>query len=102
MGVGVLIVRPPAYRRTHFPHCRRETREVTHWCRALVWPTVREIASTAAMAPSTSIHAVGSSAQLRTVLIESERRTIDGLFFERLDRSRSDRDALESASKFAR
>ncbi|MDE0802556.1 MAG: hypothetical protein OSA99_04450 [Acidimicrobiales bacterium] len=57
----------------------------TLWCRTLVWPTVREIAANAAVAASTSLHAVGSSAQLRTVLIESERRTINNLWIPQLD-----------------
>ena len=48
----------------------------TLWCRTLAWPSVREIESTAAVAASTSINAVGSSAQLRVLLVESERRTI--------------------------
>lgn len=51
----------------------------TLWCRTLVWPSVREIASTAAVAASTSISAVGSAAQLRELLIVSEVRTILGL-----------------------
>ena len=51
----------------------------TLWCRTLVWPSVREIANTAAVAASTSIRAVGSSAQLRELLIASEQRTIVAL-----------------------
>lgn len=49
------------------------------WCRTLVWPSDREIASTAAVDASASISAVGSSAQLRGLLIASEVRTIIGL-----------------------
>lgn len=66
----------------------------TLWCRTLVWPTVREIASTAAVAPSTSIHAVGSSAQLRTVLIEAERHTVASLAVNRLDNETSELEAM--------
>lgn len=67
------------------------------WCRTLVWPTVREIATTAAVAASTSRQATGSSTQLRTLLVESELRTIDNLWLARLDKAESDADAFEAA-----
>ena len=46
----------------------------TLWCRTLTWPTVREISTTAAVAASTSIHAVGSSARTAPRSRRSERR----------------------------
>lgn len=69
----------------------------TLWCRTLVWPSVREIASTAAVAASTSIRAVGSSAQLRGLLITSEKRTILGLAEAQVGKSRPPVDALRWA-----
>lgn len=49
------------------------------WCRKLVWPTLREIGLLAAVAPSTSIRAVGSSDGLRQLLIAAELETISEL-----------------------
>lgn len=69
------------------------------WCRTLVWPTVREISTTAAVAASTSLHAVGSSAGLRTVLVESERRTIDNLRLVLIEGPLSDAVALAVACR---
>lgn len=67
------------------------------WCRTLTWPTVREISDTAAVAAATSLQAAGSSTELRRLLIESERRTIDNLWIARLDGLESDADALAAA-----
>lgn len=66
----------------------------TLWCRTLTWPTVREISSTAAVAASTSISAVGTSERLREVLVESELRTIVGLSADRVDNATTKYEAL--------
>ena len=71
----------------------------TLWCRTLTWPTVREISTTAGVAASTSIAAAGSSPQLRELLIESERRTIDQLWLDRAERFDSEDAAYASASR---
>lgn len=48
----------------------------TLWCRRMTWPTVRDIASTAAVAASTSLRVAGSSDGLRELLIYSEFETL--------------------------
>lgn len=65
----------------------------TLWCRTMTWPTVREIASTAAVSASTAIEAVGSSEELRALLVQAEFDTIVALAegrrdeFESIDRT---------------
>lgn len=50
----------------------------TLWCRTMTWPSVKDIAEAAGVSGSTSVWATGSTDQIRTALIEAERRTIAG------------------------
>lgn len=74
----------------------------TLWCRHLVWPTVRQIGSLAAVAPSTAIAAVGSADRLRHLLIKSELVTISDLIQPHLDRDDEDGMHIAFAGRFFR